>query len=140
MSLHRRAHLPLVVVITGFVGQISVVQLALSGVAGFTVSHHGEDFGLGFPLAPLIAVAVHDRARPPDRGVALRVRGVSLAVVTLAAAVAIEHSVRQLDMGRGSGAPHPSDRIFGFSLGPDSSFRGLDGNLPSPVFGFVLSP
>ena len=31
------------VVITGFVGQISVVQLALAGVAGFTVSHLAVD-------------------------------------------------------------------------------------------------
>ena len=41
------------VVITGFVGQISVVQLALAGVAGFTVSHLAVDAGIGFPLAPL---------------------------------------------------------------------------------------
>ena len=33
------------VVITGFVGQISVVQLALAGVAGFTVSHLAVDAG-----------------------------------------------------------------------------------------------
>ena len=40
------------VIITGFVGQISVVQLALAGVAGFTVSHMAVDFGIEFPLAP----------------------------------------------------------------------------------------
>jgi branched-chain amino acid transport system permease protein len=34
------------VVITGFVGQISVVQLALAGVAGFTISHLAVDAGL----------------------------------------------------------------------------------------------
>src|ERR687887_413527 len=41
------------VVVTGFVGQISVVQLSLAGVAGFTVSHMAVDAGIGFPLAPL---------------------------------------------------------------------------------------
>ena len=47
------------VVITGFVGQISVVQLALAGVAGFTVSHLAVvDAGIGFPLAPLAASAL----------------------------------------------------------------------------------
>jgi hypothetical protein len=45
------------VVITGFVGQISVVQLALAGVAGFTVSHLAVDAGIGFPLAPLAGAA-----------------------------------------------------------------------------------
>src|SRR4029077_2286626 len=44
------------VVITGFVGQISVVQLALAGVAGFTVSHLAVDAGIGFPLAPLAGI------------------------------------------------------------------------------------
>ena len=41
------------VVITGFVGQISVVQLTLAGVSGFTISHLAVNAGIGFPLAPL---------------------------------------------------------------------------------------
>ncbi len=128
------------VVITGFVGQISVVQLALAGVAGFTVSHMAVDFGIGFPLAPLIAVAVSTVLGLLVAVSALRVRGVSLAVVTLAAAVAIEQfGFVNSTWGGGSGAsPVPIPKLFGFSLGPDSSFRGLDGNLPSPVFGFFL--
>ena len=42
------------VVITGFVGQISIVQLALAGVSGFIVSHLAVDHGIGFPWAMLI--------------------------------------------------------------------------------------
>src|ERR671914_603572 len=53
------------VVITGFVGQISVVQLSLAGVAGFTVSHLAVDAGIGFPLAPLAGAA---GAGPPGGG------------------------------------------------------------------------
>jgi branched-chain amino acid transport system permease protein len=126
------------VVITGFVGQISVVQLALAGVAGFTVSHMAVDFGIEFPLAPLIAVTVATILGLLVAVSALRVRGVSLAVVTLAAAVAIEQfGFVNSTWGGGSGAsPVPPPRLFGFSLGPDSSFRGLDDKLPSPVFGF----
>src|SRR5918997_758670 len=56
------------VVITGFVGQISVVQLSLAGVAGFTVSHLAVDAGIGFPLAPL---AGGGGAGPPRGGAAL---------------------------------------------------------------------
>lgn len=128
------------VVITGFVGQISVVQLALAGVAGFTVSHMATDFGIEFPLAPIIAVAVATVLGLLVAVSALRVRGVSLAVVTLAAAVAIEQfGFVNSTWGGGSGAsPVPPPKLFGFSLGPDSSYRGLDGNLPSPVFGFFL--
>ena len=126
------------VVITGFVGQISVVQLALAGVAGFTVSHMAVDFGIEFPLAPLIAIAVATVLGLLVAVSALRVRGVSLAVVTLAAAVAIEQfGFANSTWGGGSGAsPVPPPKLFGFSLGPDSSFRGLDDKLPSPVFGF----
>jgi branched-chain amino acid transport system permease protein len=126
------------VVITGFVGQISVVQLALAGVAGFAVSHMAVDFGIEFPLAPLIAVAVATVLGLLVAVSALRVRGVSLAVVTLAAVVAIEQfGFVNSTWGGGSGAsPVPPPRLFGFSLGPDSSFRGLDDKLPSPVFGF----
>ena len=128
------------VVITGFVGQISVVQLALAGVAGYTVSHMAVDFGIEFPLAPLIAVAIATVLGLLVAVSALRVRGVSLAVVTLAAAVAIEKfGFANYKWGGGSGAsPVPRPKLFGFSLGPDSSFRGLDGKLPSPVFGFFL--
>ena len=128
------------VIITGFVGQISVVQLALAGVAGFTVSHMAVDFGIEFPLAPLIALAVATVLGLLVAVSALRVRGVSLAVVTLAAAVAIEKfGFVNYKWGGGSGAsPVPPPKIGGWSLGPDSSWRGLDGKLPSPVFGFFL--
>jgi len=128
------------VIITGFVGQISIVQVALAGVAGYTVSHMAVDFGIEFPLAPLIAVAVATVLGVLVAVSALRVRGVSLAVVTLAAAVAIEKfGFVNYKWGGGSGAsPVPPPRLGGFSLGPDSSWRGLDGKLPSPVFGFFL--
>ncbi|MGH3142813.1 MAG: ABC transporter permease subunit, partial [Gaiellales bacterium] len=128
------------VIITGFVGQISVIQLALAGVAGFTVSHMAVDFGIEFPLAPLIALAVATVLGLLVAVSALRVRGVSLAVVTLAAAVAIEKfGFVNYRWGGGSGAsPVPPPKIGGWSLGPDSSWRGVDGNLPSPVFGFFL--
>ncbi len=128
------------VIITGFVGQISVVQVALAGVAGYTVSHMATDFGIEFPFAPLIAVVVATVLGLLVAVSALRVRGVSLAVVTLAAAVAIEKfGFANYRWGGGSGAsPVPPPTLGHFSLGPDSSWRGLDGELPSPVFGFFL--
>jgi branched-chain amino acid transport system permease protein len=128
------------VIITGFVGQISVVQVALAGVAGYTVSHMATDHGIEFPIAPLLAVVVATVLGLLVAVSALRVRGVSLAVVTLAAAVAIEKfGFANYRWGGGSGAsPVPPPKLGGFSLGPDSSWRGLDGNLPSPVFGFFL--
>ncbi|HEX6473035.1 MAG TPA: ATP-binding cassette domain-containing protein [Streptosporangiaceae bacterium] len=127
------------VVITGFVGQISIVQLALAGVSGFTISHLAVDAGIGFPLAPLAGVAVAVLLGLLTAGSALRVRGVSLAVVTLAAAVAIANfGFLNTTWGGGpSGSPVPEPRFAGLDLGPRAGFRGLDGNQPSPVFGWV---
>jgi branched-chain amino acid transport system permease protein len=128
------------VVITGFVGQISVVQIALAGVAGYAVSKMATNYGVPFPLAPLIAVAFATVLGLLVAVSALRVRGVSLAVVTLAAAVAIEKfGFVNYRWGGGSGAaPVPSPEVGGLSLGPDSSWRGLDDKVPSPIFGFFL--
>jgi branched-chain amino acid transport system permease protein len=127
------------VVITGFVGQISVVQLALAGVAGFTVSHLAVDAGIGFPLAPLAGIAAAVLLGLVTAVSALRVRGVALAVVTIAAAVAVFNFgfVNSTWGGGATGSPVPDPKLFGINLGPTASFRGLDGNLPSPVFGWV---
>jgi branched-chain amino acid transport system permease protein len=128
------------VVITGFVGQISVVQLSLAGVAGFTVSHLAVDAGIGFPLAPLAGAAAAVVLGELTAVSALRVRGVSLAVVTLGAAVAISQFgfLNQTWGGGAAGSPVPEPHLFGLDIGPQSAFRGLDGSLPSPVFGWLV--
>jgi branched-chain amino acid transport system permease protein len=128
------------VVITGFVGQISVVQLSLAGVAGFTVSHLAVDAGIGFPLAPLAGAAAAVLLGELTAVSALRVRGVSLAVVTLGAAVAISQFgfINQTWGGGPTGSPVPEPHLFGLDIGPQSAFRGLDGSLPSPVFGWLV--
>jgi branched-chain amino acid transport system permease protein len=65
---------------------------------------------------------------------------VSLAVVTLAAAQAIEQfGFANSTWGAGSsGSPVPNPHLLGLNLGTDAAFRGLDGKLPSPVLGFVV--
>ena len=128
------------VVITGYVGQISIVQLALAGVSGFILSHLSTDHGIGFPWAMLIGAVGATICGLVVAVCALRVRGVSLAVVTLAAAVAIEQFVflNTTWGGGSSSSPVPEPKIFGLDLGPYGSFRGLDGKVPSPVFGFFV--
>ncbi len=128
------------VVLTGFVGQISVVQLTLAGVAGFVISHFAVNFGIGFPLAPIIGTAVAVLLGMITAVSALRVRGVALAVVTLAAAVAIQNFgfLNPTWGGGQAGSPVPEPHLFGLDLGPRSAFKGLDGNFPSPVFGWVV--
>src|SRR4029079_17206583 len=42
------------VVITGFVGQVSLIQVTLAGVSGFAVSHLIVEAGIGFPWGPIL--------------------------------------------------------------------------------------
>jgi len=127
------------VVITGYLGQISVMQLALSGTAGFVVAHLATRWHLPFPVAPLLAAVIATLVGVAAGASALRVRGVSLAVVTLAAALAIEQALfLNTSFGGTSGLAVPSPHLFGLDLGPDGGFRGLDGKQPSPTFGFLV--
>jgi branched-chain amino acid transport system permease protein len=129
-----------VVIITGYLGQISVVQLALAGTAGFILSRLTVSAGIGFPLAPLLAAIGATVLGLLMAVPALRIRGVMLAVVTLAAAVAIENfGFSNPTWGGGvSGSPVPQPHLFGLNLGTTAPFRGIDGKLPSAVFGFVV--
>jgi branched-chain amino acid transport system permease protein len=131
------------VVIVGFVGQISLVQLALAGVAGFTMSHLTTDLGgvwAEFPISLLIGAATATVVGLLIAVSALRVRGVSLAVVTLAAAVALEQFgfLNERWGGQATGSPVTQPEVGGLDLSPNASFRGLDDKIPSPVFGFLV--
>ena len=131
------------VVIIGFVGQISVVQLALAGVAGFTMSHLTTDVGgiwAEFPISLLIGATAATIIGLLVAVSALRVRGVSLVVVTLAAAVALENFgfLNSRWGGGPRGSPVAKPEIGGLNLSSDAGFRGLDDNIPSPVFGLVV--
>jgi branched-chain amino acid transport system permease protein len=131
------------VVIVGFVGQISVVQLALAGVAGFMMSHLTTDVGgiwAKFPISLLIGALTATLVGLLVAVSALRVRGVSLVVVTLAAAVALEQfGFQNVRWGGGfTGSPVTQPKLGGLDLSPQASFRGLDDKIPSPVFGFLV--
>jgi sulfate-transporting ATPase len=72
-----------IVLLTGWVGQISLAQAAFVGIGGFGSALVINQFGLAFPLN-LVAGAVIAAAAAAGLGVvALRVRGLYLAVATL---------------------------------------------------------
>jgi ABC-type branched-subunit amino acid transport system permease subunit len=126
------------VIITGYLGQVSLVQLAVGGAAGFAMSHFSTNFGIGFPWAPIMSVLIATFLGLICGIPALRVRGVSLAVVTLAAAVAIENfGFANTTWGGGaSGSPVAPPSLFGWNFGPNASVHGLFGAEPSPLFGW----
>ena len=129
-----------IVVISGYVGQISVAELPLAGVAGFTMAHVASAANIGFPLAPLLGALAATAVGILIGASALRVRGVQLAVVGLAAAVALEqfwftNTVWGTSV---SGNPVQEPSLFGLNLGNQAPFRGIDNQTPSPVLGFLF--
>ncbi|MCU1595387.1 MAG: putative transporter, ATP-binding/permease protein [Frankiales bacterium] len=76
------------VVLVGLVGQVSLGQAAIAGVSAVALGRLFD--GLSFPLAVLASAAAAVVAGVIMGAPALRVRGAQLAVVTLAAAVAVE--------------------------------------------------
>ncbi len=78
------------VVVTGYAGQISLAQMALAGVAGFILGPLTTDLDIPFPIAPLLAALGATVVGVVILLPALRIRGLSVAVVTLSMGVAIE--------------------------------------------------
>jgi ABC-type branched-subunit amino acid transport system ATPase component/ABC-type branched-subunit amino acid transport system permease subunit len=113
------------VVVTGYVGQISLAQLALAGVAGFLLSTFAHTWGIPFPFAPLLAALAATVVGVVFGLPALRIRGLFVAIVTLVLAVAIEavwFQNNSLD-GSSGGEPIPDPRLFGVDLGIGSGVQ-----------------
>jgi ABC-type branched-subunit amino acid transport system permease subunit len=107
-----------VVVLTGYVGQVSLAQMSLAGIGGFMLGHISHGWGLGFPfsliLAGLCAVPVGLVIGLP----ALRLRGVNLAVVTLGFAAAMDALIFSSAgfAGGTAGLPIKSPHLLGLNL------------------------
>ncbi len=133
------------VVVTGYVGQISLMQMAIAGVAAFGVGSFGTSAGMpmlvAMPLAILCGIGFGLVAALPS----LRTRGASLAIVTLASGLAIEeiffNRTGWFGLDRSSKNSDPPE-IFGFDFGPTSDFFFSDDKIPTAGFGifvFVLT-
>jgi ABC-type branched-subunit amino acid transport system ATPase component/ABC-type branched-subunit amino acid transport system permease subunit len=112
------------VVVTGYSGQISLAQLTLAGAAGFLLGPITKDWELPlvhtqlpFPLAP-VAAAVAAAAIGVVIGLpAVRIRGLPVAVVTLALAVAVEAAwFRNTDLVSSSGKDVAGPTFAGIDL------------------------
>jgi branched-subunit amino acid ABC-type transport system permease component len=124
-----------IVVLTGYVGQISLAPLALAGLAGFSMARLAEE---GWPTAVALlagvglAVVVGLLAALP----ATRVRGMTLAVATLAAAVGIEELVLRSSAFTGDGG---AARVRPLSIGGlDLDIAARGDAFPRPAFGIAV--
>lgn len=105
------------VVVTGYAGQVSLAQLTIAGVAGFLLGPIANTLHLPFPIAPIVA-AICAAALGVLIGLpALRIRGLTVAVVTLAMAFAVEAIwFRNVDIVGAEGVKAPKPSLFGWNL------------------------
>ncbi len=122
------------VVITGFAGQVSLAQLTLAGVAAFLLGPITTSWHVPFPFAPLLAALGAAVVGVVVGLPALRIRGLPVAVVTLAFAVAIEAVwFHNPDFVSSSGVNIGAPKLFGLDL---SSRVGTD--YPRLQFGLLV--
>jgi len=139
------------VLVTGYVGQISLAQLGLAGVAAFfmvkLMSGSGKGqfaihgFGLplivAVPLAMALSVLIGIVVGLP----AVRIRGVQLAIITLAAGVTMVDfyfdSPKLTGVPQGSGAQVPRPTLFGLNLDVAGK-NGLSDRFAFTLFVLIL--
>ena len=106
------------VVVTGFAGQVSLAQLTLAGVGGFGLSGIAQSWGVPFPFAPLLAAFIACLVGVVVGLPALRLRGLTLGIVTLALAFAIEACwFRNGQFVAGGSAIVDPPKLLGLDLG-----------------------
>jgi ABC-type branched-subunit amino acid transport system permease subunit len=106
------------VVVVGYVGQISLVQMGFAGLGALVAAHAAANSGIPFPLPLLIGAVV---AIPLGLLIglpALRVRGINLAVITVGAAFALDQTVFSDPSltGNDTGLVVPPPKLFGVNL------------------------
>ena len=129
------------VVVTGYVGQISLMQMALAGISAFAVGTFGTDLGLPLVLTLPLAVACGIGFGLVAALPSLRTRGASLAVITLASGLAIEEIFFKRPGWFGLARTNktaPTPEIAGVEFGPVSSFFLGDDKIPTGAFGVFL--
>lgn len=111
------------VVMTGWVGQISLGQASFVGIAAMVTGLVVRGAGIGFPMNMLIAAAAASMAGIALGVVALRVRGLYLAVATLIFAWMTDSFLFKAPF---MGASQGSSTIPGESIGQPGGFPTID--------------
>jgi branched-chain amino acid transport system permease protein len=109
-----------VVVVTGYVGQISLMPMTFAGLGGLFTSKFAEGLGLPFPLPLIVAAACMIPVGILLGLPALRVRGMNLAVITIGAAISVSSVIfdNGAFTGGAAGGLVGTPSLFGFSLDP----------------------
>ena len=126
-----------VVVLTGYVGQISLAQMTFAGLSGLFLSRLAVSAGVPFPLGILLASVLAIPAGILVGLPAMRVRGINLAVVTLGLGYSVSAVVFDDPALTGGGfsagaSVIPSPTFAGYS------FDGLEHTVRFGLFALAL--
>lgn len=103
-------------VLIGYTGQVSLGHAAFVGIGAFGAGYAQSEMALPFPLALVFAGLTGGVAAVALGGVALRVRGLYLALVTLAYGIFAQEVIFNIRSLTGGGAGMPAPRP-GFASG-----------------------
>jgi ABC-type branched-subunit amino acid transport system ATPase component/branched-subunit amino acid ABC-type transport system permease component len=122
------------VVVTGYAGQISLAQLTLAGASAHMLTFLTSSWGIPFPIAPILAALFAALIGTVIGIPALRVRGLTVAVVTLALAIVLDAAwFRNTDIVGFEGALHvKKPKLFGIDIS-----MGSVRNTTHLAFGFT---
>ncbi|GAA1851411.1 branched-chain amino acid ABC transporter permease/ATP-binding protein [Pseudonocardia ailaonensis] len=114
-----------VLVVTGYGGQVSLAQMAIAGVGALVAGRLVSNLEVPFPLAMLVGVVAGALLGGIFGLPSLRMRGPSLAIVTLALGVAVNSAVFKNSMlsGLENGFPLKPQSFFGLTIDPILSPR-----------------
>lgn len=116
-----------IVVLTGYIGQVSLAQAVFAGVGGFIVGKVAMETAIPFPLTLLLGAAGATVLGVLVAVPAIRIRGTQLAVVTMALGVAIGTLLfsNRWFIGDTGALPIEPPELMGFDLAAN---RGADFN------------
>lgn len=124
------------VILVGLVGQISLMQMAIAGIAAVAMTRFAGSMGLPFPIAPILSAALAAALSLVAAIPALRLRGAHLAIITLAGALAFEALVLNNSslLGVQNSWVNPPS-VLGLDVGVGAEFPFGSSGTPSPWFG-----
>jgi ABC-type branched-subunit amino acid transport system permease subunit len=122
------------VILAGFAGQVSLAQMSFAGVGGFVLSGAATEWGLPFPIGAVVGALVASACGVVVGLPALRARGMTVAITTLGAALAVEELIfRNLSKGILSTNSVAPARLGGVNL----AATARDGT-PRAAFGLLV--
>lgn len=128
------------VLMAGFVGQVTLAEMTFAGIGAFMLARFADKNGLGFPWSPLLALIATTLIATIISFPAVRIRGLQFAIVTFSGAIALEQVLFRNPKftGVGGAAKVPAPDIFGQPFGIGSGTPGGRDVYPFRPFGFFV--